>query len=87
MAEYAVENLSQEERDYYRKIHFYGDEQIRLLIDQFHNIKDSYDNMNFISPLLSTITAKTSIIHGDRDPYFPVSIAIDMYNSIPHAHL
>lgn len=87
MAQYTVENLSREERDYYRKIHFYGDEQIRLLIEQFHNMKDSYNDMNFTSPFLSTITAKTLIIHGDRDPYIPISIATDMYNSIHHAYL
>jgi len=87
MAQYTVENLSEEERDYYREIHFYGNEQTRLLVEQFRNMKDSYDDMNFTSPFLSTITAKTLIIHGDRDPYFLISIPTDMYNSIPHAYL
>ena len=74
-------------RDYYREIHFHGDEQIRLLIEQFHNLKDSYDDMDFTSSFLSTITAKTLIIHGDRDEFFPASIPTDMYNSIPNAYL
>lgn len=87
MARYTVENLSGEERDYYRATHFHGDEQIRLLVEQFHDMKDSYDDMNFTSPFLSTITAKTLIIHGDRDPYFPVSIPTEMYNSIPQSYL
>ena len=87
MAQSTFENLSEEELDYFRKMHFYGDEQIRLLMDQFRNMKDSCDDMNFTPPILSTITAKTLIVHGDRDPYFPVSIPTDMYNSIPHAYL
>ena len=87
MAQSTFENLSEEELDYFRKMHFYGDEQIRLLIDQFRNMKDSCDDMNFTPPILSTITAKTLIVHGDRDPYFPVSIPTDMYSSIPHAYL
>jgi pimeloyl-ACP methyl ester carboxylesterase len=26
-------------------------------------------------------------VHGDRDPFFPVSIAVQMYTSIPHAYM
>ena len=70
-----------------RQQHLYGDDQIRALLTQFHNFKDSYDDMNFTTPYLSTITAKTLIVHGDRDSFFPVSIPVEMYTSIPHAYL
>ena len=43
--------------------------------------------MNFTAPLLSTIKAKTLIIHGDRDNFFPVNIPVEMYNAIPDAYL
>jgi pimeloyl-ACP methyl ester carboxylesterase len=43
--------------------------------------------MNFTKPYLSTITAKTLIVHGDRDAFFPVSVPIEMYTSIPKAYL
>lgn len=86
-AQTTIANISENGWDMYRKIHFHGDEQIRLLIGQFHNMKDSYDDMNFTSPFLSTITAKTLIIHGDRDEFFPVSIPTNMFDSIPHAYL
>ena len=49
--------------------------------------KDSYDDMNFTPPLLSTITARTLIVHGDRDPLYPVDMALQLYNSIPHSYL
>ncbi len=67
--------------------HVYGDEQIHALLTQFHNQKDSYDDMNFTRPYLSTITAKTLIVHGDRDPFFPVVIPVEMYTSIPNSSL
>lgn len=44
-------------------------------------------DMAFTEVSLSTITARTLIIHGDRDPYFPVDIAVEQYRSIPHAYL
>jgi pimeloyl-ACP methyl ester carboxylesterase len=70
-----------------RQRHLHGDEQIQALVDQFYNYKDSYDDMNFTAPYLSTITARTLIVHGDRDKFFPVSIPIEMYTSIPNAYL
>jgi pimeloyl-ACP methyl ester carboxylesterase len=64
-----------------------GEAQTREVIKQFHRMKDSYDDINFTAPYLSTITARTLIIHGDRDEYFPVSIPAAMYAAIPNAYL
>jgi pimeloyl-ACP methyl ester carboxylesterase len=43
--------------------------------------------MNFTSAVLSTITASTMIIYGDRDPLYPVEIALEMYRAIPKSAL
>ena len=67
--------------------HKHGEVQVHALIHQFHNFKDSYDDMNFTPPYLSTITARTLIVHGDRDPFFPVSIPVEMYRAIPDSYL
>jgi len=48
---------------------------------------DSYDDMNFTPPLLSTIQARTLIIHGDRDPLYPVDLSIEMVKAIPQSSL
>lgn len=64
-----------------------GDGQTRSLRDQFHRMKDSYDDMNFTPPYLSTISARTLIVHGDRDEFFPVDIPVQMYEAIPDAYL
>lgn len=64
-----------------REIHKNGDEQILSLHKQFVGFEDSYDDMDFTPPYLSTIKAKTFIVHGDRDMFFPVSIPVQLYES------
>lgn len=81
------DSTSEERWDSLRGRHKHGDDQIRALLSQFHNFKDSYDDMNFTTPYLSTIQARTLIVHGDRDGFFPVSIPVEMYNSIPNSYL
>jgi hypothetical protein len=39
-------------------------------------MKDSYDDMNFTPPSLSRITAATLIVCGDRDPLYPIEMAL-----------
>ena len=70
-----------------RELHKYGDEQILALFTQFNSFKDNYDDMNFTGPYLSTISARTLIVHGDRDAYFPARIALEMYEGIPDSYL
>lgn len=70
-----------------REWHKHGDEQIRALWGLANAFKDSYTDMNFTPPYLSTITARTLIVHGDRDPLYPVKLAIEMYAAIPRSYL
>ena len=50
-------------------------------------MKDRFDDMNFTPPYLSSITARTLIIYGDRDFLYPVNIALEMYAAIPYSYL
>jgi pimeloyl-ACP methyl ester carboxylesterase len=61
--------------------------QAREVIGYLHAFKDSYDDMNFTPPFLSTITAHTLIVHGDRDRFFPASIPLGLYEAIPNSYL
>ena len=70
-----------------RKRHKLGDQQIVALWNWAREMKDSYDDMNFTTPYLSTIAARTLIVYGDRDPLYPVHIALEMYTAIPHSYL
>jgi pimeloyl-ACP methyl ester carboxylesterase len=80
-------NHTEAEWQLMREWHKHGDEQIRRLWAQAHQFKDSYDDMNFTPPKLATITAKTLLVHGDRDPFYPATLAVDMYKAIPDAYL
>ena len=54
---------------------------------QSNAFKDSYDDMNSTPPYLATITARTLLVHGDRDPLYPVEIALELYTAIPRSYL
>jgi pimeloyl-ACP methyl ester carboxylesterase len=70
-----------------RAWHKHGDEQIREIWRQANAFAGSYDDMNFTPPYLSTITARTLIVHGDRDPLYPVNLALEMFAAIPRSSL
>jgi len=79
--------MPQPVQEMYRECAKRGDEQIRQLIAQFNAFHNDYDDMNFTPQQLSTITARTLIVHGDRDRFFPVEIPVSLYRSIPDAAL
>jgi pimeloyl-ACP methyl ester carboxylesterase len=81
MREESQRDLAPQELQYFRQCAT-GDSQIRELAKQFGDFKDSYEDMNFTPPLLGTIKARTLIVHGDRDEFFPVSIPVEMYRAI-----
>ena len=64
-----------------------GQPQVRELMGQFLGFRDSHEDMNLTAPYLATIKARTLIIHGDRDEFFPVSIPVEMYQAIPGSQL
>jgi pimeloyl-ACP methyl ester carboxylesterase len=82
-----LNNVPEEQMRQYRKIHKHGDAQIFDLLSQFKASSDIYDDMNFTTPYLSTIKSKTYIIQGERDRYFPINVAIEMYKAIPNSFL
>lgn len=83
----SFERLSEGEREALRNRHVHGDEQIRLLFDMTRSFATSYDDMAFTPPKLGTITARTLIVHGDRDPYYPVEMAVELFRGIPASAL
>ena len=48
---------------------------------------DDREDMNFTAAKLSAITAKTLIVHGDRDPLYPVEQAVELFRGIPNSSL
>lgn len=70
-----------------RSRHHLGDDQIRALWRHAREFADDRDDMNFDAASLSSITARTLIVHGDRDPLYPVELAVELYRLIPPAAL
>ena len=71
----------------YRECAQRGDEQIRQLIAQFNALHDDHDDMSFTAQSLSAVAARTLVVHGDRDRFFPVDVPVGIYRSIPDAAL
>ncbi|RKG77728.1 alpha/beta fold hydrolase [Corallococcus terminator] len=83
----SFETMPQQVQEMYRECAKRGDAQIRQLITQFNALHKNHDDMNFTAQTLSTIKARTLVVHGDRDHFFPVEIPVDIYRSIPDSAL
>ena len=81
------EGRSQAEWTEMRGRHHLGDDQIRALWRHAREFADDRDDMNFTAATLSAITARTLIVHGDRDPLYPVEQAVELFRGIPNASL
>ena len=81
------DSLPEQEWETMRRRHPRGDPQIRTLLASTRSFADSYDDLNFTPPLLSTIKARTLIVQGDRDPLYPVEISVEMAKAIPQSSL
>jgi pimeloyl-ACP methyl ester carboxylesterase len=87
MARFTAASHSEVEWRQMREWHKQGDQQIKWLWSLADQFKESYTDMNFTPPLLSTIKARTLIVHGDRDGLYPVNLAVEMYEAIPSSYL
>jgi pimeloyl-ACP methyl ester carboxylesterase len=83
----SFDTMPREVREMYRECAKRGDAQVRQLLAQFNALHDNRDDVNFTARQLATITARTLIVHGDRDNFFPVEIPVAMYRAIPDAQL
>lgn len=70
-----------------RQRHRHGDDQIRALYAWVDSLAESYNDLTFTPAYLATVTARTLVVHGDRDYCFPASMAWDIYQAIPRAWL
>ncbi len=73
--------------DLMRKRHVHGERQIQQLFAQSRAFAETWDDVNFTPPYLATIRADTLIVFGDRDPFYPVSLALELYAAIPRSYL
>ena len=82
-----AETRSEAEWAEMRGRHHHGDDQIRALWNYVRGFADDSEDMNFAAATLSRITARTLTVHGDRDPLYPVELAVELLRGIPDAAL
>jgi pimeloyl-ACP methyl ester carboxylesterase len=70
-----------------RQWHVLGDNQITALWEMPRQLADDYEDMSFTPPSLGRIRARTLIVHGDRDPLYPVTLAAELHAGIRGSHL
>src|SRR5215472_1038559 len=80
-------SLPESQLEVLRGNHPGGNVQVKALLASTAAFADTYDDMNFTPPYLSTIKARTLIVQGDRDPLYPVKISVEMSQAIPNASL
>jgi len=81
------DSLTEAQWETLRRSHLGGDTQITALLASTKAFADSYDDMTFTPPHLSTIQARTLIVQGDRDPLYPVEVSVEMARAIPRSSL
>jgi pimeloyl-ACP methyl ester carboxylesterase len=86
MREAAAATHTEAEWERMRQWHVHGDGQIRALWNMPRQFADD-DDMSFTPSRLGRIQARTLIVHGDRDPLYPVALAVEMHAAIPGSHL
>ena len=64
-----------------------GQAQIDELFGYARSFAEDTDDVNFTPADLARIIADTLIVFGDRDPFYPVTLATELYAAIPHAWL
>jgi pimeloyl-ACP methyl ester carboxylesterase len=70
-----------------RAQHTHGDAQIAALWALPARLADDAAEMCFGAEQLATITARALIVAGDRDPLYPVELAVELFRGIRDAQL
>lgn len=81
----AYEGLSDAQRAARLRVQPGGEAQIRSLLNALRGLADDYDDMSFTPERLSQICARALLVWGDHDPYYPIEVAIELYQAIPNA--
>jgi pimeloyl-ACP methyl ester carboxylesterase len=82
-----LEDLPPAHREANRTLHPGGDTQVRDLFVHLRGLADNYVDFNISPERLSTIEVPTLLVWGDRDTFYPIGLAVELYESLPNASL
>jgi pimeloyl-ACP methyl ester carboxylesterase len=76
-------------REQMRQLHdaTHGQDHWPRLLRPLQAVLDGQDDLPFGVADLATIAQPVLVVHGDRDPFFPVRVATTMYDAMPNAEL
>jgi len=83
----SYERLPDDQKAALRARHAHGDRQTLALYDMTRSFASSTDDLAFTAANLSRVTARTLVVHGDRDPLYPVELAVELHRGIPQSAL
>lgn len=87
----SFEKASDGLQQYYMNIHFGDTTKIQAMFDDINIMADQIpvnpDELMLNKQVLSEMALPVLLVWGDRDFYFPVDIAVDLYHSLPNARL
>jgi pimeloyl-ACP methyl ester carboxylesterase len=64
-----------------------GQDHWRRLLGPLQAVLDGQDDLRFGLAHLAAIAQPVLVVHGDRDPFFPLRVATTMYEAMPNAEL
>jgi pimeloyl-ACP methyl ester carboxylesterase len=70
-----------------RAMHVHGDDPIARLWQLPREFAEDAIDMSFTPDRLAAIEARTLVVSGDRDPLYPVELAVDLFHGIPRSSL
>jgi pimeloyl-ACP methyl ester carboxylesterase len=85
--EAALSEHSPEEWARMRTLHVHGDAQIESLWRIPARFAEDPRDMNFTPDQLATVTVRRLIVAGDRDPFYPVELSVELFRAIPRSSL
>jgi pimeloyl-ACP methyl ester carboxylesterase len=85
--QFSFESLNEVEKAAMRERSKGGQEQIDWLMEQTRAMAEATSDVQFTPDLLQKISARTLIVFGDTDPLYPVKLAFELREAIPHSAL
>ncbi len=70
-----------------RAMHVHGDDAIARLWQLPRGFAEDATDMDFTPDRLAAIAARTLIVSGDRDPLYPVELAVELFRGISRSSL
>jgi pimeloyl-ACP methyl ester carboxylesterase len=87
MAAYASDEAERAALPELRTRHARGDAQIAALFDAARQFARGEDDTHVSAAELASIRARTLIVTGDRDPLYPLDVALRLFRTLPNAAL